>query len=305
MNQNLGKTTAILGIAQMLRNKGHNVIVGPEAATLLFGSGANLDLKTYTEYESKEFQKHLMSIQMLLEDQFRNIASIKPSEKSAFLLCDRGLMDGSAYIDKELWEVILEEMNLDIPSIMSRYDMVIHLVTAADGAQEFYQTENNDARAEDLKLAMELDRKLQLAWCGHHCYFIVDNTGKSFSDKMKKVENWVSKILGMPFSTAFHKKYLVRSPKGKLLKMLIKEFEGTLIEIQDSFLEVGEQEVKYLRKVVSFRFFPFWWVSVVERDLRVGLGCLGAHLLFFCLFLVIFCSIGKIGFFTICRIGGI
>jgi len=30
--------------------------------------------------------------------------------------------------------------------LMNRYDQVIHLVTAADGKEEFYTTENNEAR---------------------------------------------------------------------------------------------------------------------------------------------------------------
>lgn len=31
-----------------------------------------------------------------------------------------------------------------------RYDGVLHLVTAADGAEEFYETESNDSRYENL-----------------------------------------------------------------------------------------------------------------------------------------------------------
>jgi hypothetical protein len=48
-----------------------------------------------------------------------------------------------------------------------RYDAVIHLVTCADGAEEFYTSENNAARYEGIKDAIELDRKLINAWVGH------------------------------------------------------------------------------------------------------------------------------------------
>ncbi len=36
-----------------------------------------------------------------------------------------------------------------------RYEGVIHLVTAADGAEDFYETETNEARYEGLEQAKE------------------------------------------------------------------------------------------------------------------------------------------------------
>ncbi len=41
----------------------------------------------------------------------------------------------------------------------SRYDQVIHMVTAANGAEEFYQLSNNPSRLEGLELAKDRDRK--------------------------------------------------------------------------------------------------------------------------------------------------
>ena len=40
-----------------------------------------------------------------------------------------------------------------------RYDGVFHLVTAADGAKDFYTLENNKVRRETLAEAIELDKK--------------------------------------------------------------------------------------------------------------------------------------------------
>ena len=37
----------------------------------------------------------------------------------------------------------------------NRYDGVIHLVTAADGAEDFYETGSNEARYEGLKQARD------------------------------------------------------------------------------------------------------------------------------------------------------
>jgi hypothetical protein len=49
-------------------------------------------------------------------------------------------------------------------------DMVIHLVTAADGAEEFYTLENNAARTETPQVAKMLDKMTQGVWNGHPNY---------------------------------------------------------------------------------------------------------------------------------------
>lgn len=41
----------------------------------------------------------------------------------------------------------------------ARYDQIIHMVTAANGAEPFYQLTNNSTRTEGFQLARELDAK--------------------------------------------------------------------------------------------------------------------------------------------------
>lgn len=48
-----------------------------------------------------------------------------------------------------------------------RYDAVIHMVTAADGAPQHYTLENNPARYETASIALDLDQKIRSAWVGH------------------------------------------------------------------------------------------------------------------------------------------
>jgi hypothetical protein len=45
--------------------------------------------------------------------------------------------------------------------------MVIHMVTAADGAEAFYTNSNNSARGETVDQAKEMDKKTQNAWIHH------------------------------------------------------------------------------------------------------------------------------------------
>lgn len=64
--------------------------------------------------------------------------------KNIVLLCDRGTMDGSAYVSKDIWNRIINDYDLNENKLRDfRYDLVIHLSSAADGAVEYYTLENN------------------------------------------------------------------------------------------------------------------------------------------------------------------
>ena len=49
------------------------------------------------------------------------------------------------------------------------------MVTAADGAAEFYTDVNNEARYETAEMAIISDKKLINAWVGHPNFSIIDN----------------------------------------------------------------------------------------------------------------------------------
>ena len=156
-----GKTTAISYCAEKLKELGYPAICVSEAATLIFSSGGVLNMETYTPYQGIEFQKNLMKLQMSLEDIFTKIVQINTNQ-TCFVLCDRGLMDGSAYLSPEQWDVLLNELGLYEQDIKDyRYDLVIHLTTAADGAEAFYHVDNNKARSEDVQAAIDLDKKVR------------------------------------------------------------------------------------------------------------------------------------------------
>ena len=81
------------------------------------------------------------------EDRFMEIAQLDPLP--TVILCDRGVMDCKAYMDEEDWQAVLDEYQWKLSEIRdNRYDGVIHMVTAAEGAEEYYSLENNKARYE-------------------------------------------------------------------------------------------------------------------------------------------------------------
>ena len=78
---------------------------------------------------------------MALEDNFRDIAEkcSLPEGRHAVLLMDRGTMDVLAYVGKDQFDDVLEEFNWTVPQLRDqRYEAVVHLVTAAIGAERFY-----------------------------------------------------------------------------------------------------------------------------------------------------------------------
>lgn len=126
----------------------------PEAATLLMKGGAMIVSSEFTAKEALNFQKALLLIQIALEDNFYRLAKIAVQTSNVLILIDRGLLDGAAYVSVDIWEALMEELQLG-PFKMrdDRYEAVIHLVTAADGAEEFYDQLTNDARYESIEEA--------------------------------------------------------------------------------------------------------------------------------------------------------
>jgi hypothetical protein len=96
-------------------------------------------------------------------------------------------MDIPAYLPRDKWLDILAASGLDEPSLLARYDLVLHLTSAANGAEAFYTTANNAARTETAEQARELDDKMVQCYSQHHNHCILPNEpGASFSDKMAK-----------------------------------------------------------------------------------------------------------------------
>jgi hypothetical protein len=72
------------------------------------------------------------------------------------------LMDTLTDCDPKEWEAMLKKNGLsDVMLRDARYDCVVHLVTAAIGAEEFYSKSTNAVRSESLEFARELDSEIQ------------------------------------------------------------------------------------------------------------------------------------------------
>ena len=121
-----GKTTASARLQAYLSERGLRVFVVPEAATLLFTNGAEpADFGKYPGTLAA-FQKYVLRTQIHLEDEITRYA--KATGQRCVLLCDRGLMDGSAYVEEEVFAELLKGEELDVIGARDRrYNAILHL----------------------------------------------------------------------------------------------------------------------------------------------------------------------------------
>ena len=85
-------------------------------------------------------------------------------------------MDASAYIEHAKWLELLDKLSLKEELMCEdRYHHVIHMMSAANGAEDFYSVEDHSARFEGLELARERDKGAMEAWREHPYIDVVDN----------------------------------------------------------------------------------------------------------------------------------
>lgn len=205
-----GKTTALARVFSYLRERGFEVITVPETFTVLNSNGMSFHLFG-TEGMAKVIQDTVLKVQLTMEDGVERV--LRARGAPAVVLCDRGTMDGSVYLPPEHFQKIMEDHRTDVVQLRdNRYSAIFHLVTAADGAEEFYTLENNKSRTETAEEAREVDRRTQNAWVGSPHLYVLDNS-TDFEGKMSRLVDIIAKIVGLPSNLRRRSaKFLLRSP---------------------------------------------------------------------------------------------
>ena len=193
-----GKTTALVKITEYFSGFGYKVFNVPEVPTIYSTAGWNYLTPNRDLYYQGE--RAILETQLAFEDQFMNLAEV--CTKPVLIVCDRGTMDISAYIKPEEWQEITAMAGTNPNALMERYDAVLHLVSAADGAEQYYTTATNatryeQANEEGLRIARELDKKIIKAWTGHPHLRVINNHD-DFEAKLNRVLQEISKVVGLP-----------------------------------------------------------------------------------------------------------
>ena len=126
-----GKTTALVKVIEYFTNLGYKVFTIPEVPTMFTQAG--MDYLTQNHDFFYEGEKATLEIQLALEDKFMRMA--ETCTEPCVIVCDRGVMDISAYMRPEMWTDITTSLGTNSEALRNRYDAVLHLVSAADGAE--------------------------------------------------------------------------------------------------------------------------------------------------------------------------
>jgi len=180
-----GKSSSLNHFTKKLVEMGFDVFTVPEVPTVMMNGGCKYPGNT-DNFKLMEFESSLMRLQIQAERTFLQVAS--STRRPSVIVMDRGINDIAAYMEPALWQELLEREGLSQDYIDSRYDLVLHLVTAADGAEKHYTLGNNAARSETPEQARILDGMVENAYssakaAGKHVR--VDNS-TGFEEKLDR-----------------------------------------------------------------------------------------------------------------------
>lgn len=237
-----GKSTIIVSIKNHLEKLGFNVIIINESATELINSG----IKPFGEnkIDPYSFQKIIFDYQLMKEQILGN--SSFDNEKDTIVIYDRGIMDNKAYLSEQDFSRLLHEKNMQEIFLLERYDAVTHLVTAADGAEQFYTLSNNNARTETIEEARILDLKTQLSWLGHDYLNIVTNSN-DFDYKISETLNIIENMLKKE-KLKQQKKFLL---DFKYMEGLLAAYPHKTFSIEQQYLPAQDNIYRVRKKTLN------------------------------------------------------
>ena len=221
-----GKSTALTKIYEELTQKGYTVLIVPESATEVVLSGV-----TPTLIGNISFQEILFEKQLQKEELYKKITQCIQNNKIV-LLYDRGIIDNKCYMQNSDFKSMLKKFNTNEMEIKTRYNAVFHLVTAADGAEEYYTTKNNTARKESVEEAKILDKKCIAAWNGHPHLRVIDNS-TDFETKINRVLEEIYSAIGEPVPVEIERKFLI---KKESIEYISKFCPDTVCDIIQFYL---------------------------------------------------------------------
>lgn len=201
-----GKTTALSAIQGYFSKIGWKTVLLDEEVTSIITSGIYPP-----DFEnSLVFQEFLLKQILDKEINYEHYLAQSKYDK-ILIVCDRGACDAKAYMSKADYQHLLDALEVTDVMLRDRYDAVFHMVTAADGAEEFYTLANNAARSETPEQAIALDHRTQNAWIGHPHLRIIKNNC-TFEQKLNHLLSEISSFLGEPEPFEIERKYLIDYP---------------------------------------------------------------------------------------------
>eukprot|EP00656_Telonema_subtile_P016126 TRINITY_DN18506_c0_g1_i4.p1 TRINITY_DN18506_c0_g1~~TRINITY_DN18506_c0_g1_i4.p1 ORF type:complete len:404 (+),score=142.39 TRINITY_DN18506_c0_g1_i4:140-1351(+) len=278
-----GEKSAYLDtLVRRLEEKGLQVFIAPEMPTMMseamhcgfpFQKGVPRSQQLFWEASK-------MQLQADVEDALMEVAL--HSGRESVILCDRGLPGSAAYMSgddaqqRAEFESILEDKGWNVDKLMQRYDVVVHLETAAVDTDVYDLAKgNNSTRSESKAQAVQQDKRTQNAWAAHMNLKVIRNREckdaalleagvSSFEQKKNRTVQTVFEHLGLvaPQLSSRGALYTMRHVPSSVLKENTSQYEQ--FEICQCFL-VGAAD-----RVLEKRGRPGAWSYQVTFALQSG-----------------------------------
>ena len=180
-----GKTTLIQEL-QCTPDWNERVVALPEAISVTGGIGISP--------HQRLFQRLMVELQAALEEALDRALG---QDDPRVILCHRGMLDPLAYWLHRGWseQEFFAFTRTCREDLYQRYTAVLHFVTAADGAAEYYRRWPHAHRPESPAEAIQIDCWLRHVWSGHPRYFRLDNSGRSWSEKSMAAKMIIANLL--------------------------------------------------------------------------------------------------------------
>ena len=265
-----GKSSALAILQQLLEARSYKIFTVFESSSALILNG----IRPSENISLDDFQEFIIDMQLANEKLFERVAKYYDPNK-IIIFYDRGIMDGAAYCDKEAFSKLLKKKKLAVSDVMSRYDAVFHLVTAADGAEEFYQWNdpskddvgNNAARMESPEEARVKDKQTLNAWIGHPHLRVFDNS-TDFKGKVDRIIKEVFALLGEPVPSEIERKYLIKKPTDEQIKSLGCISKTNIIQTYLKHYDDGVAERRVRQRGTKEDGFSFYYTE--KTDVSTG-----------------------------------
>lgn len=265
-----GKTEIMVHLTQILEERGYKIFVVPETPTELILNG----IRPGKHISLIDFQNFVLDKQLAKENLYDMAANYYNKDK-VIVFYDRGILDACAYVDKTpIFENMLKKRNLTFSDVYARYDAVLHLVTAADGAEKFYQWNdptkedvgNNAARSESPEEARIKDKKTLDAWIGHPHLRVFDNS-TDFNGKIQRVIEEVFALLGEPIPKEIERKFLIKKPTKEEIEALGCVSKTNIIQ---TYLYNKDNNVERRVRQRGTKQDGFTFYYTEKTDIRLG-----------------------------------
>ena len=187
-----GKSTALMILKEMLKDKGYGVIIVPEAASDVIAKGfvPGKDGLSPLKFQYIVFLRQLAYERRgQLQAKRMELATGQP----VVILYDRSLFDQLAYISRSDFRQFLAKEGMSEKDLQRRYDRIVHLVSASVGT-DYYTTDSNSCRLETADEARAVEARTLSGNKTFANLVVVDNS-TDFQRKMERVMAAVMEVV--------------------------------------------------------------------------------------------------------------